>query len=56
MPVPVELLRFFDRLAPEPHDTGTAHAETHRLAPRPTAPVIAVTPASLLTEDLQPIS
>ncbi|MFL6052619.1 MAG: hypothetical protein ACJ72W_06855, partial [Actinoallomurus sp.] len=58
MPVPVELLRFFDRLAPEPHDTGTAHApaKTPRLDPPPTAtPVIPVTPATLLTEQPEPV-
>jgi regulator of protease activity HflC (stomatin/prohibitin superfamily) len=59
MPVPVELLRFFDRLAPEPDGTSLAHAsaETPRLDPRPTAtPVIPVTLATLPTEEPEPIS
>ncbi|WP_345428552.1 SPFH domain-containing protein [Actinoallomurus vinaceus] len=59
MPVPVELLRFFDRLGPGPGGTGTAHApaETPRLDPRPTAtPVTPATPATLLTEEAEPIS
>ncbi|GAA4619164.1 slipin family protein [Actinoallomurus liliacearum] len=39
MPVPVELLRFFDRLGPGPDGVSMAHASTgtFRLDPRPTA-------------------
>jgi regulator of protease activity HflC (stomatin/prohibitin superfamily) len=59
MPVPVELLRFFDRLAPEPDGTSLAHAsaETPRLDPRPTATsMIPATLATLPTEEPEPIS
>ncbi|MEV0407098.1 SPFH domain-containing protein [Actinoallomurus sp. NPDC050550] len=61
MPVPVELLRFFDRLGPGPgpDGTGTAHApaETPRLDLRQAAtPVIPAAPAPLLTEKPEPIS
>ncbi|MEV5704744.1 SPFH domain-containing protein [Actinoallomurus sp. NPDC052274] len=57
MPVPVELLRFFDRLGPGPEGIGLAHtsARTPRLDPRPTAaPVNPTSPATLPTEEPEP--
>lgn len=60
MPIPVELLRFFDRLTPEPHAIGAEHVPAGRSPATPFAPeatpVIPATPAPLMTEEPEPIS
>lgn len=57
MPIPVELLRFFDRLAPQPHDLDATQAPAERLPhPAPPPPMIPATPATLMTEKTEPIS
>jgi regulator of protease activity HflC (stomatin/prohibitin superfamily) len=57
MPIPVELLRFFDRLAPEPHDIDATQTPAERLPhPAPPNPLIPATPATLMTGEPERIS